>query len=59
MVNEINHRLASLFNNLGNGIRVEVLEHLLEEGEEHLSGLGQLADRDNSTMSRHLKILSD
>jgi len=59
-VKEINHRLASLFNNLGNGVRIEVLEYL--QGEVDEAYVGEIAEhlgRPNNTISGHLKVLKD
>lgn len=58
-MDEINHRLASYFRNLGNAVRISVLEYLQDHEEANLQELSERFDRDDSSMSRHLKTLAD
>ena len=58
-MDEVNHRLASLFNNIGNGVRIEILDYLMDVDEANLKEISTVVDRKNPTMSRHMKILAD
>jgi DNA-binding transcriptional ArsR family regulator len=57
-VDEVLHRLSTLFQALGNGIRLEILRKLQEESA-NVSSLAEEVDRPINAVSRHLRILRD
>lgn len=57
-MDEVIHRLSTLFQALGNGIRLRILE-TLQQGPENVSALAETVERPVNAVSRHLRILRD
>ena len=55
---EVLHRLSTLFQALANGIRLLILTEL-QEGPETVSDLADRVNRPHNAVSRHLRILRD
>jgi len=58
IVDEVIHRLSTLFQALGNGIRLQILQKL-QEDSRNVSELADYVDRPMNAVSRHLRILRD
>jgi len=57
-MDEVIHRLSTLFQALGNGVRLCILQKL-QEGSHNVSDLAEYVDRPINAVSRHLRILRD
>lgn len=57
-MDEADHRLSHLFNTLGNGIRIQLLQKL-QAGACTVTELANHVDRPMNAVSRHLRILRD
>lgn len=57
-MDEVLHRLSTLFQALGNGVRLKLLETLRGDAKS-VSELGNVVDRPVNAVSRHLRILRD
>lgn len=51
--------LSRLFGDLSHPLRLELVWHLLSDGEECVCNLARRCDVDQPTLSRHLRILKD
>lgn len=57
-MDEIDHRLSKFFKLVGNGLRFQMAELLLET-EHYVREIGQKLDRSEKTISRHLRVFRD
>jgi DNA-binding transcriptional ArsR family regulator len=57
-IDERVYRMAKFGGALSNAVRLQLIL-LLRDGEENVSALSDTLERDRSTISRHLSILSD
>lgn len=58
ILDEKDYRLAKFCDALSNGIRLKLI-FLLREAPKHVSALADELQKDRTTISRHLSILSD
>lgn len=57
-MDEIDHRLCKFFKLIGNGLRFQMAEALLEK-EYYVRELGEKLGRAEKTISRHLRVFRD